>query len=82
MEAFKIRVDLITDRVKLFVVPFEIQSADPTIGYLLIENEFTLGSIYLNENYQWTTNEILPWDAEDLQLIGRAIESLYFLFQD
>ena len=78
MEAFDIVVNLRTDFVKLFVVPFEIQSAAPTIGYLLVGNTESLGSIYLDENYRWTTSETLPWGAEDLQLIGKEIESLYF----
>ena len=82
MEVFDIRVNLRTDVVKLFVVPFEIQSAAPTIGYLLIRNKESLGSIYLGENYRWITSETLPWGAEDLQLIGKEIESRYFLFQD
>lgn len=82
MEVFDITVNLRTDDVKLFVVPFEIQSAAPTIGYLLVRNNESIGSIFLGQNYRWTTSEILPWDAEDLQLIGKEIESLYFLFQD
>ncbi len=80
MDVFDIRVNLRTDEVKLFVVPFEIRSASATIGYLLVRNKESLGSIFLGRNYQWTTTEILPWDAEDLQLIGKEIESLYFLF--
>ena len=82
MEAFDLRVILRTDDVNLFVVPFEIQSAAPTIGYLLVRNKESLGSIFLGKNYQWTSRESLPWDAEDLQLIGKEIESLYFLFRD
>ena len=82
IEAFDIQVNLTNAEVKLFVIPFEIQSATPTIGYLLVSNKESLGSIYLGEDYQWTTREILPWDAQDLQLIGQEIESLYFLFQD
>lgn len=82
IKAFNIEVNLATDDVELFVIPFEIQSVDPTIGYLLVRNKESLGSIYLGENYQWTTSEILPWDAHDLQLIGKEIESFYFLFQD
>lgn len=81
MEAFDIRVNLKTDAVNLFVVPFEIHSAAPTIGYLLVRNKESLGSIFLGKNYQWTTGELLPWDSADLQLIGKEIESLYFLFQ-
>jgi hypothetical protein len=81
MEVFDIRVNLRTDDVNLFVVPFEIQSAAPTIGYLLVRNNESLGSIFLDENYQWTTSETLPWDAEELQLIGKEIESRYFLSQ-
>lgn len=82
IEAFNIEVNLATDDVKLFVVPFEIRTVAPTIGYLLVRNKESLGSIYLDDNYQWITSEILPWNAEDLQLIGKEIESLYFLFQD
>lgn len=82
MEVFEIGVNLKTDDVKLFVVPFEIQSTDSTVGYLLVQNEVSLGSIYLGENYQWTSNERLPWDEQDLQRIGKEIESLYFLFRD
>lgn len=82
MEVFDIRVNLSNNQVKLFVVPFEIQSIAPTIGYLLVRNKESLGSIYLDKNYQWTTTENLPWDTADLQLIGKEIESLYFLFQD
>ena len=82
MEVFDIRVNLSNDQVKLFVVPFEIQSIRPTIGYLLVRNKESLGSIFLGKNYQWTSTENLPWDTEDLQLIGKEIESLYFLFQD
>lgn len=82
IEAFNIEVNLATDDVQLFVIPFEIQSTAPTIGYLLVRNKESLGSIYLGENYQWISSEALPWNAEDLQLIGKEIESLYFLFQD
>lgn len=82
MEVFEIGVNLKTDDVKLFVVPFEIQSADPTVGYLLVQNEVSLGSIYLGENYKWTSSEKLPWDEQDLQRIGKEIESAYFLFRD
>lgn len=82
MEVFDIKVNLGTAHVKLFVVPFEIQSAASTIGYLLVRNKVSLGSIFLGKNYQWITGEILPWNAEDLQLIGKEIESLYFAFLD
>ena len=82
MDVFEIGVSLKTDKVKLFVVPFEIQSFDSTVGYLLVQNEVSLGSIYLGENYRWTSSEILPWDDQDLQKIGKEIESLYFLFRD
>lgn len=82
MDAFDIRVNLKTDSVNLFVVPFEIQSAAPTIGYLLVCNQTSLGSIYLDENYQWSSREDLPWNTADLQMIGREIEACYFLFQD
>ena len=82
MEVFDIRVNLRTDHVNLFVVPFEIQSTASTIGYLLVSNKITLGSIFLGRNYKWITREILPWDTEDLQRIGQAIESDYFLFKD
>jgi hypothetical protein len=82
MEVFDIKVDLKTDQVKLFVVPFEVQSAAPTIGYLLVRNKESLGSIFLGANYQWTTKETLPWSTGELQLIGKEIESHYFLLQD
>mgnify|MGYP003300728503 CR=1 FL=1 len=82
MEVFEIGVSINTDAVNLFVVPFEIKSAEPTVGYLLVQNEESLGSIFLNEYYQWTTKEILPWNEADLQLIGKEIESAYFLFCD
>lgn len=78
MEVFDIEVNLRTDDVSLFVVPFEIQSTTPTIGYLLVRNKVSLGSIFLGRNYQWTTRELLPWDSDDLQRIGNAIESVYF----
>ena len=80
MEVFEIGVNLKTIAVNLFVVPFEIKSTEPTVGYLLVQNDESLGSIYLGKNYQWTTREVLPWDAEDLQRIGKEIESVYFLF--
>ena len=82
IEAFDIEVKLSTDDLTLFVVPFEIHSTAPTIGYLLVRNKESLGSIFLGEDYRWTTREKLPWSSEDLQLIGNEIESLYFLFQD
>jgi hypothetical protein len=82
MKAFEIGAKLKTDTVELFVVPFEIQSTEPTMGYLLVQDQVSLGSIYLGENYQWTSRENLPWDEEDLQLIGKEIESGYFLFRN
>jgi len=82
MEVFDIKVDLETTRLKLFVVPFEVQSAAPTIAYLLVRNNESLGSVYLGADYQWTTRERLPWDTRQLQLIGKEIETHYFLSQD
>lgn len=82
MEVFDIRVRLGADQLKLFVVPFEIQSVAPTIGYLLVRNKESLGSIFLGENYKWITSESLPWSPNDIQLIGKEIEAHYFLFQD
>ena len=82
MEVFDINVHLKTDHVKLFVVPFEIQSVASTIAYLLVRYNESLGSIFLGKDYQWTTNEQLPWNPEELQIIGKEIESHYFLFQD
>lgn len=78
MEVFDIQVNLQSDDVNLFVVPFEIQSAAPTIGYLLVRNNISLGSIFLGKNYRWITGEPLPWDSEDLQRIGNEIETAYF----
>lgn len=82
MDVFEIGVNLKADAIDLFVVPFEIQSAEPTVGYLLVRNEVSLGSIYLDKNFKWTSQENLPWDRDELQLIGKEIETAYFLFRD
>ena len=82
MEVFDIRVNLKAAHVNLFVVPFEIRSGSPTIGYLLVSNNEGLGSVFLDVNYQWATFETLPWDAEDLKLIGKEIASFHFLFRE
>ena len=82
MDVFDIKVDLKSDHIKLFVVPFEVQSVESSMAYLLVRNEESLGSIFLGKDYQWTTKEKLPWNLDELQLIGKEIESHYFLLQD
>ena len=82
MEVFDLRISLKTTFVRLFVLPFEIPSAPPAIAYLLIHNKVSIGSIFLGKDYRWTTSAYLPWDTEDLQLIGNEVESLYLRFRN
>ena len=73
MEAFETEVRLENGFVKIFVVPFDIPEGETTAGYLLVLNDLTLGSIRLNADGRWVTEDALPWNDHDLQIIGDNI---------
>jgi len=73
MEAFETEVRLEDEFVKIFVVPFEIPEGETTAGYLLVLNDLTLGSIRINSDGRWVTEDVLPWNDHDLQVIGDTI---------
>lgn len=73
MGIFEVEVKVQDELVKIFVIPFEIPDGHSSANYLLIINGLTLGSIAMGENGRWTTEDKLPWDDEDLQIIGDSI---------
>jgi hypothetical protein len=73
MEAFDTEIRLKDEFVKIFVVPFDIPEGETTAGYLLVLNDLTLGSIRMNSDGHWVTEDALPWNDEDLQIIGDNI---------
>ena len=73
IEAFDISVHLETGVENIFVIPFEIPEGDNTAGYLLVSNNLTLGSIKMSADCRWVTEDKLPWNDEELQIIGDEI---------
>jgi hypothetical protein len=73
MDAFDINVKLEKETTELFVVPFEIPEGDNTAGYLLVLNNLTLGSIEMRPDCKWVTEDVMPWNDEDLQRIGDEV---------
>lgn len=79
METFEVDVQLRGSKIKIFVIPFEIPGVDEIAGYLLVENDQTLGSIKLGGNSRWVTEDDLPWNDTDLQKIGDEIACQFLL---
>ena len=73
MEAFEIDVKLESGIAEIFVIPFDIPEGDNTAGYLLVSDNLTLGSIKLNPDCKWETEDDMPWNDEELQVIGDEI---------
>jgi len=73
MEAFETEIKLEDEFVKMFVVPFDIPEGETTAGYLLVQNDVTLGSIRMNSEGHWVSEDMLPWNDHDLQTIGDCI---------
>lgn len=73
MEAFEIDVKLECGIAGIFVIPFEIPEGVNTAGYLLVLNNLTLGSITMNSDCRWVTEDELPWNDVELQVIGDEI---------
>lgn len=73
IEAFDISVELEIGLAEIFVIPFEIPEGDNTAGYLLVSNNLTLGSIKMSADCRWITEDDLPWNDEELQIIGGEI---------
>lgn len=73
IDAFDISVNLETGIAKIFVIPFEIPEGDNTAGYLLVSNNLTFGSIRMSPDCTWVTEDDLPWNERDLQVIGDGI---------
>lgn len=73
MEAFEIDVKLDSGIAEIFVIPFEIPEGENNTGYLLILANLTLGSIKMTSDYKWESEDDLPWNDEELQVIGDEI---------
>lgn len=73
IEAFDISVQLETGLAEIFVIPFEIPEGDNTAGYLLVLNTLTVGSIRMNADCTWVTEDDLPWNNDELQIIGDEV---------
>jgi len=73
IEAFDISVHLETGIAEIFVIPFEIPEGDNTAGYLIVLNNLTLGSIRMSTDCKWVTEDDLPWNDDELQIIGDEI---------
>lgn len=65
--------------INIFVIPFEIPKKVHCVGYLLVSDLETLGSIRLGQNYLWMTDDKLPFDHKQVQIIGKEIERHFFL---
>jgi len=79
MDIFEILVKLKSSDLSLFVVPFEIKDSNVArVGYLLVNDDVSLGSIFIAEDLTWVSKDRLPWDNDDLQEIGQEIEHHYF----
>ena len=79
MEAFKIDVQLKAGTIEIFVVPFEIPGGEDIAGYLIVQDDLTLGSIKLGINSLWVTEDDLPWNDQELQVIGDEIACHFLL---
>lgn len=79
MEAFEIDVQVTAGAIKIFVLPFEIPGGVDTAGYLIVQNDLTLGSIKLGTNSRWVTEDDLPWNDHELQVIGDEIACHFLL---
>ena len=73
MDAFEINVKLDSGIAQIFVLPFEIPQGDNTAGYLLVLDNLTLGSIKMNPDCKWETEDYMPWTDQELQVIGDEI---------
>lgn len=73
LESFEMDVKLESGIEKIFVIPFDIPRAGNAVGYLLILNNMTLGSIEMNPDCKWETEDDLPWKNEELQRMGDQI---------
>ena len=79
IEAFDISVHLETGIAEIFVIPFEIPEGDNTAGYLIVLDNLTLGSIRMSADCKWVTEDDLPWNDDELQIIGDEIGNYLLL---
>lgn len=73
MDAFEIDVKLESGIAQIFVIPFEIPEGEYTSGYLLVLDNLSLGSIRMNPDCKWESEDDLPWSDPELQVIGDEI---------
>jgi hypothetical protein len=79
METFEIELQIETQSFKIFVIPFEIPGDEDVAGYLIVKDDITLGSIKLDTGSRWATEDDLPWNDSELQLIGDQIAYHFLL---